>query len=179
MKEQIKKWSVGILTVLLALLLAAGVLAGSAVGANALRESTLVTQSQVLRAVLSEQSVGVVSFLQDGRRMDMLRSFIRAVTEAYVNFELIPVNEGKTFAAIFTSLPEGVTVEQFVYHRRDLEIIGWATPEGYESFVSNLEDTRYFYQITTVETEQQEDGSLAFILLCEASPVNNGFFGEP
>jgi len=146
---------------LTALLLAAAVLLGSMLLARQVENSELYRQSRIVRLVVSQDTVGLADILRDRGNVQMLLKFAGAVTSAYINFELIPLHEADTFAALFQSLDPQITVSAFSYQGRSLTVDGAAdTERGYERFVENLRQQGYFasvsgdYYIATDDTVQ-------------------------
>ena len=136
-------------TVFTALFAAAAVLLGTLFLAGQAEKSRLYLQSRMLGVIAKQDQVKVVSLLTDAEKRGALTKFIGALTSAYINFELIPYNEGQTFAAVFQSLEDGVHVEQFEYKRRDFLIRGWAlTPEAYDAFAFKLSQSAGFSSVT-------------------------------
>lgn len=153
------------------LALAAAVLLGTTFGANALLKSEIYSKSRLVTMIVSQDNVGIVELVQDSRNLDMMLKFVGALTSAYINFELIPVNEVGTFAAVFESVQGEVTIEKFEYHRKNLSIHG-STPtrQAYEDFVERLRDTEYFQQVTGHEYTAVDD-SIQFELECDSQSV--------
>jgi len=152
-----------------ALLLAAAILLATILMAWRVQDSALYRQSTVIRSIFSQESVGMGELLGQRKNIQMLAKFVGAVTTAYINFELIPVNEAATFAAVFQSVGEDITVDRFEYQRRNLEIDGTAlSVEGYQRFVESLRVQNHFdsvsgdYYITT-------DDTVRFTVICAAS----------
>ncbi|MFV0401179.1 MAG: PilN domain-containing protein [Oscillospiraceae bacterium] len=169
----------GIVSLLQAVVLAALILVGTLWGAEALADSTLFTQSRILREIMSEESLDFTAILTDADRRTMLQHFIGGVTNAYVSFEMIPLNEGKTLEAIFSSLSDEIFIEKFEYHRRDLTLTGYAeNSEACEAFVNRLESTGYFASVEIAEqTEGGEGGRTNFVVECGAKEQTGGFLG--
>lgn len=170
--EKMKAFFQKLSLVLLSLGIAALILVTSAKAATSLRESSLMTQSQVVRSILADDAVGISSFLTSKEKRGMLRGFVKAVTDAYVSFELIPVNEGKTFATIFQSINDDIIIDEFTYHRRDLRLHGHGTKAGYEEFVQSLEKSNYFYQVIQISVTETEVDEVEFTLDCQAEPIS-------
>jgi Tfp pilus assembly protein PilN len=119
--------------------------------------SAFFRQSRFVSAVLSQDSTSLTSILSDPQKLDASAKFLGAVTTAYINFEMIPVNEARTFTVIFESLDSAITIESFAYQGKTLIIAGEAPDEKtLEDFRQDLEDKAYFtavtlHQYTTVE----------------------------
>lgn len=122
-----------------ALLLAAAILLGAVLAAQGVSGSSWYRQSKIIGSIVSQESFGVSELVSDRRHVDVLLKFVSAVANAYVSFELIPVNEGTTFAAVFESIGPVITVERFDYQRRDLIITGLSPDRsGYYEFLRRL-----------------------------------------
>lgn len=132
-----------------AVVLAGAILAGSTFAADRIRGSELYNKSRIISMIVSQEQVGITDIAGNKRNVDLLLKFVGALTSAYIDFELIPVGEVSTFAAVFESIPAEVTVERFEYHRKNLTIIGNAADQdSYETFLRSLRDTRYFEGVT-------------------------------
>lgn len=154
-----------ILEAVTAVSLIAAILWGSALLSLEVKSSAVYRQSRVLTMLLSQEPVGIAGMLEDTRNIDMTVKFAGALTAAYINFELIPVNEAATFVAVFESLPEGVDIEGFEYHRKDLHITGVADETGYDAFISNLRGRDYFSSVTG-QILGDQDGVTRFGIIC-------------
>ncbi len=136
---------------LTALLLAAALLLGGMLLSQQVLESDFYRTSKIIRllTVDSDQSPGMLGMLTDSRNRDVLLKFTEAVANAYVNFELIPVNEAETFSAVYESLGSLVKIEEFRYHRRNLVIVGTAPDEAYyQEFLRRLRSKERFEAVT-------------------------------
>lgn len=137
-----------------ALLLAAALLFGGILLARRLTESPFYRQSQIISSIFSgveatEESPGWSAMLTDARKRNVLMKFAGALANAYVSFELIPINEAETFTAIYESLGDSVEIEEFSYHRKNLTIRGFAADEaGYDGFVADLKASGRFEQVS-------------------------------
>lgn len=132
---------------LTALLLAAALCLGGILLARQVTESNLVRQSQIIRSVFSgeEDSPALAKVVTDPRGREALLKFAQGLANAYVSFELIPINEAATFSAVLESMGPVVEIEAFAYHRRNLTITGTAPDEtGYQEFVRRLRGTGHF-----------------------------------
>lgn len=127
---------------------ATAVLMVATFSAAAFRGSELYSKSRVISMIVSQDSVGVTDIAGNKRNVDMMLKFAGALTSAYINFELIPVNEVSTFGAVFQSVPAGVDIDKFEYKRKNLSIVGAAdTEEEYEKFIAELTAADYFEDI--------------------------------
>lgn len=162
-------------TVFCALLAAGGVLLGTAFAANALRQSDLYGKSRMISMIVAQEQINITDMAGNKRNLDMMSKFIGALTSAYINFEMIPVGEAGTFAVVFETLPAGVTIENFEYHRKNLRIAGVAAAQqDYDSFLEGLREKEYFegvsghYYLTTENT-------IRFTLDCVSKSVGDSF----
>jgi Tfp pilus assembly protein PilN len=139
------------------LLAAALILLSTLLLAQRVEASTFFRQSRFVSAVLSQDSTSLTGILSDPQKLDASAKFLGAVTTAYLNFEMIPVNEARTFTVIFESLDSDIAIESFAYQGKTLIIAGEAPDEKtLEAFRQDLEDQAYFtavglHQYTTVE----------------------------
>ncbi|MGI6403792.1 MAG: hypothetical protein ACOX0K_06200 [Oscillospiraceae bacterium] len=136
---------------LTALLLAAALLLGGMLLSAQVLESNFYRKSQIIRLLTQDpqQSPGMVGMLTDSRNRAVLMKFAGAVANGYVNFELIPVNEAETFSAVYQSLGPVVEVEEFIYHRRNLVIVGTAPDEAYyRELLRRLRSKEHFEAVT-------------------------------
>jgi Tfp pilus assembly protein PilN len=139
------------------LLVAALILLSTLLLAQRVVASTFFRQSRFVSAVLSQDSTSLTGILSDPQKLDASAKFLGAVTTAYLNFEMIPVNEARTFTAIFESLDSDIAIDNFTYQGKTLIIAGEAPDEKtLEAFRQDLEDQAYFtavslHQYTTVE----------------------------
>lgn len=144
------------------------ILFGTMFASDRVLNSTLFRQSRFATTILSEDSMSLVSIMEDPGKVDVFFKFIGAVTTAYINFEMIPVNEAKTFVVIFESLDNSISIESFVYHGKKLFVTGIAPSQSTcDAFRDELEKRRYFesvsiHQYTTV------DDNIRFELVCTA-----------
>lgn len=143
---------------LTALLLAAALLLGGVLLSNQVQQSSLYRQSKIIRSIISdsEQSPGMMGMLTDAKSRGVLLKFAEAMADGYVNFELIPVNEAETFAAVYESMGSMVEIEEFFYHRRNLVVVGTTSDEAYyREFLRRLRGREHFeavaghYYLTT------------------------------
>ena len=153
-------------SILSALLMAAAVLIGATFGANQLLSSELYSKSRLISMIFSQDSVGIADIAGNKRNADMLLKFVGGLTSAYINFELIPVNEVGTFTAVFESAQTGVTIDKFEYHRKNLTISGVAdTLTDYGVFLARLRDTEYFESVAGHYYTATDD-TIRFALEC-------------
>lgn len=157
-----------------ALLLAAALLLGGILLARQLTESPIYRQSQIISSIFSgvdslgEENPGWSTLLTDDNGRDVLLKFAGALANAYVSFELIPINEAETFAAIYQSLDDSIGIDEFSYHRKNLSITGSAADEAaYEGFISRLEETAHFEQVSG-HSYTATDDSVKFEIECIA-----------
>lgn len=161
-------------TTLCAVVCAAAVLAGTTLLADGVSRSRLYRQSQVFRAIAAQDQLNLVSVVQDGELRSLLTHFIAAVTNAYVNFEMIPYNEGQTFVAVLQSMSGGVHIERIEYQRRNLRMEGEAdTPETYQHFVEALRGTQHFQGVSGHSYLTVED-TVHFEIECASIYQGNG-----
>ena len=154
------------LQIITAATLAAGILLTSVLLAGRVASSSLFLQSKLVGSVFSQESVGFADMLNRRENVRMLFKFAGAVTAAYINFELIPVHEADTFAAVFEGINDDVTVDKFEYQRKNLIIDGTAlTREGYGQFVEALRDEGYFTSVSADEYITTED-TIRFRMIC-------------
>ncbi|WRS26529.1 hypothetical protein U6B65_09245 [Oscillospiraceae bacterium MB08-C2-2] len=149
-----------------ALLLAALLLLGGTAAANAIKKSSFYQQSRLLQLIVAQDGISLAGLMEDGQSVDTALKFARAVTDAYVTFEFIPMHEAKTFVQIFESLSEDIEISQFRYHGRDLTITGTAPSlQSYVDFISRLEGRGYFSQVIGTNYINQQD-RVRFEILC-------------
>ena len=58
-------------------------------------ESSVYRQSKVVSMLVQQESIGITGLLEDTHGIEMLLKFAGALTSAYINFELIPLNESR------------------------------------------------------------------------------------
>lgn len=134
-----------------ALLLAAALCLGGILLAQRITGSSLVRQSRIIRSIFTDQedAPALTNVIIDPRGREVLLKFAGGLANAYVSFELIPVNEAATFNAVLESLGPVVEIEAFAYHRRNLTITGTSPDEsGYREFVRRLQATGHFEGVT-------------------------------
>lgn len=138
-----------LVSMLLAVVIAVGLFWLGGMVATKAKESTLLAQSRVLRGLLQEDSVDALSILKDKDTRILLQKFVAAVASGYVNFELIPYNEGKTLSLLLSSINKGITIDSFSYSGRDFIIKGSCDDfESLDKFVTNLREADYFKQVS-------------------------------
>lgn len=148
-----------LLASIVALALVAVIFLSTTHAARLVLNSEIYGKSRLISRIVAQDSVGVVNIVADRRNIDMLLKFVGAITSAYIDFELIPLNEAGTFAVVFESAVDLVEIEKFSYHRKDLTIEGTAADEeSYADFLQRLSESDYFenvaghYYITTGDT---------------------------
>ena len=144
-------------------------------GANLLAEnvksSSVYRQSRIVRLLLSQDSVSMRGLFSQRRNIAALLKFTGALTNATINFEMIPVGEASTFMAVLESLRDGIHIESFAYNRRNLTIYGGAkTPESYRAFLGALRETDYFHHVSERSCNVGQ-AAIRFELECMARPV--------
>jgi hypothetical protein len=171
-KQWLRHLAGGVLSAAL-ILLSTLLLAQQVAGSAFFRRSRFVT------TVLSQDSMSLTGILSDPQKLSASVKFLGAVTAAYINFEMIPVNEARTFTVIFESLDSAVIIENFVYQGKTLIIAG-ETPDTQtlEDFRQDLTDQAYFtavslHQYTTVEDR------IRFEMACDLYFVRNGYSPLP
>jgi len=116
---------------------------------SSVQNSAIYRQSQIIGSVFSQQDVGFTDIVTNPTGRGLLLKFAEALANAYVNFELIPYNEVRTFTVVYQSLAPAVEIENFAYQRRDLIITGSAVHEnGYLEFLHSLRSQGHFGQVT-------------------------------
>lgn len=151
-----------------AVMVAVLVLFTGTVAANTVRQSEFYSKSRVISLIFSQDGIAVTDIAGNKRNVDMMLKFVGALTSAYINFELIPVNEAGTFAAVFRSVPPEVTIDKFEYHRKNLTITGTASAlEEYERFLDSLQEDGYFESVTGHHYLTTDD-QIRFTLACTA-----------
>ncbi|MDL2234205.1 hypothetical protein LJC63_11600 [Ruminococcaceae bacterium OttesenSCG-928-L11] len=154
--DTVKRTTQSLIAAMLAALL---ILLGTGGLAKRAAESTLLMQSRFARTVLAQDSMNPIRMVTEPQKLNVLLKFIGAVTTAYINFEMIPVNEAQTFVVLFESAGDDIAIESFAYHGKKLLVTGTApTAEACERFRDALEDKRYFssvalHQYTTTDDE--------------------------
>lgn len=132
-----------------AALIAALILLSTNVAADRFRSGDFYNKSRLISMIVSREEIGIADIAGNKRNVDMLLKFVGALTSAYIDFEMIPVGEVGTFAAVFESVPQDVVIDKFEYHRKNLTITGNAlSPEAYEDFLETLRDTDYFESVS-------------------------------
>lgn len=146
--------------------LALAIFCATTFGARALLNSELYGKSRVISMIVAQDTVGVADLAADRRNLDIVLKFAGALTSAYIDFELIPVGEAGTFAAVFESVPDDVDITRFEYRRKNLVIFGSAPDkERYDAFVAGLEGTGHFESVSGHRYDAT-DGTLRFELEC-------------
>lgn len=157
--------------VVLAVVLAVAIFLGCHALAQKAHNSALLTQSRILRQLVADDSVDFMAIIKDENQRDVLKRFVAALANAYVSFELIPINEGDTLMAVISSLEPGIHVDAFAYQGRDLMIYGRADNRlAFDRLVWNLRNTDYFARVEP-ESWDSEAGPLEFAIACRAKEV--------
>jgi len=146
--------------IIAALLISAAILPGAFFTAGRILDSRLIMQSRYARILLSQDdSYGITDMITNPKRYDAFLKFIGAVTAAYVNFEMIPLNEAKTFAVIFESMGGDIAIEDFEYQNNMLTITGTAPDvEAAGIFRDALRERGYFASVF-MRRYEAEDGA--------------------
>jgi hypothetical protein len=132
-------------------------------------KSTLYRQSRFVTSVLSQDSTSFTDIITQPQKLDVLIKFIGAVTTAYINFEMIPVNEVHTFVTIYESLNDAISIESFTYHGKSLTIVGTATDRSdYFKFENALRDQAYFDSVSAHQYITTDD-TIRFEIECGAA----------
>lgn len=132
-------------------------------------DSQVYQQSRIVSMLVQQDTLDISDMLSDTRGVGMIVKFAGALTSAYINFELIPVNEAPTFMAVFESMPDDVSVSGFDYRRKDLIITGSAkTAAGYESFIKALRERDHFASVSGSGYDAT-DGSVRFEIVCASN----------
>ena len=158
----------------LALMLALGIVySGIALSgwvSGEVRESNLYRQSVIISSVFSqEDDVGLSTVLTDQRARGLMFKFARALTSAYVSFELIPYGQLETFGVVYASLGPHVEIGDFAYRGHDLVITGSApNEESYREFLESLKDSGYFLAVRGIFGAAQ-GGGVNFEIECLAT----------
>ena len=154
---------------ILALLLAAIIFGSMHLLANTVKNSGVYRQSRVISLLISQDSVGLGGMVTDTRNLPTLLKFTGALTSAYIDFELIPLNEINTFAVVWESMPEGLEIERFRYRGHNLSIYGVApTRASYREFVTALRGHNYFDSVSE-QSYLTTDDTVRFELECAVS----------
>jgi len=127
---------------LLSGIIAASIILTSATAAAGLLKNTrLFRQGRFAAALFSEETMSLAGVLSEPKKLDATLKFFGAVTAAYINFEMIPVGEARTFIAVFESLESDIEIDKFTYRGKTLEITGRAPDAATaETFRDNLEN---------------------------------------
>lgn len=129
-------------------------------------DSQIYRQSRIVSMLVQQDTLNIPDMLSDTRGAGMIVKFAGALASAYINFELIPVNEAPAFMAVFESLPDDVSISGFEYRRKDLVIYGSAkTAAGYESLVDTLRERDYFMSVGGSNYDST-DGAVRFEIIC-------------
>jgi len=158
--------------VAIALALSLGIVWGGVVLSGwvrgSVRESTVYRQSMIISSMFSgEDELGMGTVLTDARARGLLLRFARAVTRAYVSFELIPYGQLETFSVVLNNLGPTVEVEDFEYRGHDLIITGTALDQAnYREFLSGLMASDYFGDVRG--NFREAAGGVHFEIVCVA-----------
>ena len=134
---------------LAAILAVTVILSVTATAAQAVLKSRIYHQSRIFSTIASQEQVDIIDVISGGETRNILVKFVAAVTNAYMNFEMIPYNEGQVFVTVFQSIPSNVHIEQFAYRRRNLIIKGIsASKDDYNSLMRSLRNSEYFQNVT-------------------------------
>lgn len=145
---------------------------GTLYAAQQVVDSAVYRQSKLISMIVQQDSVGIASLVQDTRNIDLVVKFSGAIASAYINFELIPLNEASTFVAVFESVPDSVTVESFEYRRHNLVIYGYAdSVADYNEFIGALRQRDYFDTISG-HWYDSTHGGLRFEIECSAKTAD-------
>ena len=175
--KRLPKW----LETIISVAVASAVFLGASEVAMLVNNSTLLRQSRIFRNLLEqEDSVDIMQIVKSKNIRKAAEKFTAALTNAYVSFEMIPYDQGKTFTAIMSSLNDGIEVELFEYHGRDLLIVGKSdNMENYESFSLGLSSSGIFENVVKMHTELP-DGEIEFSITCfsQTPETYTRFFGR-
>ena len=153
-------------SLLLALLLTAAILFGSIWMAEEIRSSGVYNKSRLMSRILSQEEISFSDMLGDRHNVGMMLKFVGALTSAYIDFELIPVHELDTFTAVMGSVNDGIAIDRFAYHRKNLTIYGQAADrEQMRQFLSALQETDQFKSIAQHAYETTAD-TMRFEMVC-------------
>lgn len=159
---------------LLSLLVAATILFGSTWLAQSVRSSGIYNKSRLMSIILSQEEISFSDMAGSRRNANMMVKFVGALTSAYIDFEMIPVNEFDTFTAVFESMGSEIAIDRFAYQRKNLIIYGQAdTQEAYQAFLSDLRETDQFDGVsghdylTTADTIRFEIACISHISTLE------------
>lgn len=174
MTDSIKKTS-NISSMTAAFFLAALVLVSTMTAAEAVSNSKFFRQSKFVTTLLSSDSTSLTTIVTNPKTLDAFTKFLGAVTTAYINFEMIPVNEANTFIAVFESLNEAIEIESFTYHGKSLTITGTATGRTeYFRFYRALEATEHFASVNGHQYITVDD-NVRFEIECAAEEAFSAF----
>lgn len=110
--------------------------------------SSIYRQSRIVSMLVQQDSFDLTGMLENTENIDLVLKFTGALASAYINFEMIPVNEASTFVAVFESMNSDVEIESFDYLRKDLFINGTAqTERACDDFVSALRRQNHFASV--------------------------------
>ena len=137
--------------------LAATMLFATCFAAQRLKQSKLYVQGKILGGIIAQDGIELLPMLKSSEKRSATIKFAEAAVSAYIEFELIPYNEGDKFAAILKSINDQIHIQSFEYRRRALIIAGSAdTQRGYESFARQLAASGQFGSVETVEYLHEE-----------------------
>jgi len=136
-------------SIISAVFLAVIILLSSVFAVQAIENSKIYMQSRFLSNVFSKDSGGLFATVTNPKRLDTTAKFIGAVTAAYIDFEMIPVNEASTFLAVIESINDSIDVEHFSYSGKNLTITGYAANrKDYFEFFDMLNSSEHFSLVT-------------------------------
>ncbi len=130
--------------------------------------STFYRQSRIVSMLVQQDPVNIKKIVFDPQNIEVVVKFAGALTKAYINFELIPLNEASTFVAIFESMNDNIDIKDLEYRRKDLIITGTAeTQADYLRFLQTLRDRKYFKDAMGNVYKNTSD-KFSFEVICQA-----------
>ncbi|MCI8442310.1 MAG: hypothetical protein HFG27_07255 [Provencibacterium sp.] len=117
------------------------------------------------RAVAGQDAV--VRMVESEKLHTVATQYLRALMDSVIRFEFFPrQQEGETFLAVISALPEEVEIDRFEFTERHLLIYGHCThEEQLKQFQEALSDAPCFQDVL-LESCQKKDGSYAGVLTC-------------
>ena len=161
-------WRYHLISVLLAVLCLSGVMWVGSFAADRIFTPANLQRFQVIQQLFSTDQVGILQVLEKAGGWDVARKYAAALTDATINFEFIPYNEGKNLSALIEAIPDGVVIQSFSFEQRDLKILCQAPDlETLRLFQTQLQDAQVYQEIDLLWSELS-DGSYQGTLLCTA-----------
>lgn len=110
-------------------------------------ESGIYRQSKIAGFIISNSEDNKSQIISDPK---IFVKFVRAVANAYVNFDMIPIHEAATFFALAESTDDDINIDDLAYESKTLLITGTAKDiESFDMFLEKLSQSEHFRHVTS------------------------------